>query len=531
MGLVEKFRFGKWRWDLLGVGASSLLFSLVTTPASGYFIHTDSASEVFVALSWSQNCWQFIVEKMTSVFVLTPLFILFGPNPLWDTITLAIVAAIGLMLVYETARELTNSSLAGLIAVLLLSAFPAYQFFSRVHIGYVLPFLLGGWLAIRHNHWGRAGFCFGMALISHFGAAIPVGLSVAALAILHFRPQKWKQWAAFGLGCLAPIAVVEGTFFAYLGIPLAWMRSTFLVGLRWSGVSNLQTSPIVLTADTLLWLPQTLIGSNGWLLSTLLMLAIPAPFLLRKEKNGAAMTAVALGAGLVFASIDILKPGLVARSLAPLYPIWVVSVAVSAHWLIERVQSLQVRRTIILIATGISGLMIIQTGQYIREFTQTPYPQLATWLQQAAEEARPVRYMGVPWVPIYFLEFQGTELLVNDDRWVESNTTGQDVLVFQDHAPPQVRPQHYKVTVIELDDTIDAAYPILTGEAAIPRRYEIWWPQLDSQPIGQQTLPSDGQVRYYYSGLGCSTPPPYQYGTMYFYQLVIYKFEQWLGLQ
>lgn len=526
---MKIFQTCRRRWDFIAVACASALFCAATTPASGYFVHADAASQDFMAVSWLHNCWEFLSEKMTSLFVLTPVFAVLGPNPWWDTATLAIVAAIGLALVYEMTRELTGAPWAGGMAALFLAALPAYQFFSRVHIGYVLPFLLGGWLAIRRGHWGWAGFCFAMAPMSHFGAAVPVAVSVAALAVVQLRPANWKLWAAFVAGGLAPILAVEALFFAYTGTPFAWTRGTLAVGLRWSPVNILAGGGLGLTGGSLTWLPEVLAGSNGPVLSAALALALPAPVLLRKDWNGAAMTAASLLTALVFAGIAAGRPGFVSRSLAPLYPLWVIGAAVTGYWLRSLFVAARFQSWVAAGAAALLGVALVQTGVYIREFTQTPYPQLEKWFQRAIDEARPVRYQGLPWTPLYYLAFQGTELLVDDERWIESGTTGQDVLIFQDQAPAGIGRDGYTIMAVTLDDTIDATHPVLTGEAAIPRRYEIWWPQESSQPIGPQTFKPNGQVVYYYSGSGCATPPPYGGGTLYFYQLAWNKLLRMLG--
>lgn len=518
------------RWDLLGVAGFSLLFSLITTTPSSYFVHADAASQDFMALSWINGCWEFLSEKMTSLFVLGPLFRLFGSSPFWDTVSLAVVAAITLVLTYELARDLTGSRFGGILAALFLSALPTYQFFSRVHISYALMFFTGAWLAVRRNHWGWAGFCFAMAPMSHFGATVPVGISLGVLALLYLRPAAWKPWFSLIISGLAPILVVEALFFFYTGQPFLWIRSTLVVGLRWSGVNGQPATSLATPTYDLGWLPHMLLGSNGLVLTLLLVLAIPAFFLLvRKDKVGSAMIASVLLAVAAFTFVAALHPGFVSRSLAFLYPVWSVGVAVMVCWLIERVVLLWLKEITIAAWLGVLILFLLQTGFYIRNFTQTPYPVLEQWFQRAIAEKRPMRYEGLTWIPLYYFGFQGDEILVDDPRWLETGQTGQDVLVFEGHAPANINPEGYTVTVISMDDSSDVIHPVLTGELIIPRRYEIWWPDGPSQPIGPQTIPAGGAVSYYYSGVGCATPPPYGGGTQFFYQLVWSKLTKLFG--
>jgi len=104
---------------LIGVSAAALLFWIVVTPSSAYFLQPDTPTQNYVALAWSQGCWEYVTEKMLSV--------------------------------------------------LLTTALPAFQFFSHTYLGYIAPCLLPGWLAAYHRRWGW-GFALSWLSLSTFQA-------------------------------------------------------------------------------------------------------------------------------------------------------------------------------------------------------------------------------------------------------------------------------------------------------------------------------------------------------------------------
>lgn len=134
----------KWRWDLIGVGFVALVFWLIATPPSAYFLQIDTAAQDYVALALTRNCWEFFTEKMLAVLLLHPLFWLFGPSPYWETALLAVAATLNGIAAYELARLSSDSRLAGIVALLLLNALPFVQFFNRAYFGYLFPCVLGG---------------------------------------------------------------------------------------------------------------------------------------------------------------------------------------------------------------------------------------------------------------------------------------------------------------------------------------------------------------------------------------------------
>ncbi len=517
----------KWRWDLIGVSATALLVRVAATSPSAYFLQIDTAAQDFMALAWTRGCWEVLTEKIFPVLLLAPLFKMFGPSPYWETFLLAIAATISTATAYELSRLISGSKLAGIIAVLLILALPALQFYNRTYFGYLIPCSLVGWLAAHHRRWGWAGLSFGLVAITYFVSLPVAGLSVLAVMIIYLRRETWRNWLVFISAGILPSVIVEALFFFYMGhiYPFIWTRLTFGLIWRLSGITK------ALSHSNWLWLIQTTVGSNGWVISILLTTGLLAPFVLRRHKTGLAFSLTSLSIGVFY----LLQAGLgrapvVPRMLAASYPFW----AISASVVLARGTTLappQLRR-------ATAGLMVIglwiaalQTSFYIREFTQTVYPQLEQWFIRAAQEHRPVRYQGNVRFALFFSQIYGVETLVNDKRWITDDNPEQAVLIFSSNYPPHLSSDNlsrdkYIVTVAETNTPSDLWYPDLASQAETPRRFELWWPTSPSKtPIKPDTPPDAAHdAAIYYSGSGCLTPPVYSDGdrprTLHFYQLV-----------
>jgi len=514
----------KWRWDLLGLGITGFVFGLATTDPSSYFLHFDTPTQDYMAATWLQNCWEHVTEKILPVLLLAPIFRVFGPAPHWETLLLIMATATSLATVYELTRLFNGTRLAGIIAALLLTALPAFQYFSRIHLGYPIPFLLLGWLMIWHKRWAFAGACFGLAITAHYNFWVPVGLSLLAVTLFS-RPPTWKNWLTFGLAFVAPLLAVDGLFFFYNGVAFEWNRSVFTEILRLSKLGTSTPNP------NWLWVGQTVIASNGLILTLILALGIFAPlFLLRRDKTSLALslTYVAM-ATLYTVQAGLGQAFLVSRVLASSYPFWAICSATVLTSLINSLRQVSLRRISAgIVVIGLAGA-ITHTAIFIRQFTQTPYPRIEQVFVKAAKENRPVRHEGNRWIPLFFAQTYGVELLTNDSRWIEANTPGQAVLIFENQSPSTLSRDNYQVESVEVSSTADTMYAGLTAEAAIPRRFEIWWPTGASSSIGKPSnMP---QYSTYYGVSGCVTPPPYIKKTLYFYQLVWQKLTGWLGLK
>ncbi len=176
----------------------------------------------------------------------------------------------------------------------------------------------------------------------------------------------------------------------------------------------------------LLWLPQTLLGSNGALLSTLLALSLIAPLLLWKNHKAFAMIVAFLGTAVFYGAVGATRESFVSRALAPSYPFWAMGAGVVLSWLVERLPKFkQIALSGVVVVLGLS---IISTGFYIREFTQTLHPQVEAWVLQAAKEGRPIRHVGNPWLALFFAQANHVEAvkqvlrpLVGDPRQVHGD--------------------------------------------------------------------------------------------------------------
>ena len=112
----------------------------------------------------------------------------------------------------------------------------------------------------------------------------------------------------------------------------------------------------------------------------------------------------------------------------------------------------------------------------------------------------------------------------NDEQWIQADTPGQAVLIFANKAPNTLSRTNYTISDAVLESDYELTYPALTYEAAIPRRFELWWPNGPSQSAKPDSIPDFSQTAAYYSGAGCLTPPVYSNGDqprqLHFYQLV-----------
>ena len=512
------------RLDLAAVGVVTLLFWLATTPGSAYFIQGDTPAQDYVALAWSQGCWEHVTEKMLAVVLLTPLFVFFGPSPHWETALLAGASVVSVVTTYELSRLLTKSRLGGLIAVLLLTALPAFQFFSHTYFGYQLPCLLLAWLAVQRKQWGWAGFWFGLSFVAHFNALVPIVLSVCSLFVTHIRYLPWRSKIRLVVGGLAPLVCVEGLFFMYTGDPLIWSRGILAVISKFSGATAAGLA--VVAHSNWWWLIETVVSNNGALNSAVLALGTLAPLVFRGNKTGAALGLSFLGAALFYSlQAGIGQSLMLARSLAVLYPFWVVCASAVLLFLTKL---LSASHRIYELAAGaiLLGLFgaTVHTGLFLRDFSATLQPQVAEWFRAAAAEHRPIKYSGSTWSAMYLAQAYGVELLVGDVRWIEANDPGQAILIFEGQAPTGLVSDGYKIESFLTKSTADTMYPALTVQAGIFRRVELWRPTRPSQSIKPTSVTNRENASFYYAGAGCYTPPRFMYGAMHFYELLWYKF-------
>lgn len=452
-----------------------------------------------------------------------PIYKLFGPSQYWETILLMLAAAISVALVYELGRLLSGRRSVGLVAALLLTALPAFQYFSRTHLGYPMPFLLLGWLAAYHKRWNWVGLSFGLAITAHYNSWVPAGLSLAALAVFELRPATWKRWVGLGLCFAAPLLAMDGFYFLYTGIPFQWDREVFKEVLRLSAIGAAAPHP------NWLWVWQTIVASNGLPLALILLLGVAAVFVTWPNKVGVALAGTFTG----LAALYTLQGGfgralLVSRILATSYAFWSLGAALVIGFLITRIPTGRVQQAAVAgVCLALFGLAA-NTLLFIRAFTQTAYPSVEGAVVRAAAEQRPVRYVGNFWIPSYFGQRNGVEALGGDYRWLDANAPGQAVLIFEGQTLTGLSQDHYQIETYSVDSQPDLIYPGLTEEAGILRRVEVWWPTEASQPIGR---PADMPINsVYYAGSGCVTPPAYANGQLHFYQLVWRNLLKKMGL-
>jgi hypothetical protein len=416
------------------------------------------------------------------------------------------------VLTYELARQFSGSRLGGLLATLLLLALPSFGYFSRMHIGYVMPWLLLAWLAVWCQRWGWAGLCFGLVLISHFGYFVVVAVSLAVLAALFLRPATWRRGLAFGLAAATPILEVEANFYAYMGRPWQWLRGVASAGYIWTGVRQ----GVVLHSNWL-WAPQTIFESNGVVLTGLLGLGVLAPLVFWPSRRKLAFWLALAGSVAAFAGIALLRGSFIARALGALYPLGAIAAAAVMVAAIRQLPEGWPRRFAAWAAVLALAALAIDTGLFVRQFTRSPFPAVGEWIREAAAMDRPVRYNN-QWVGLFFAQEYGAEILTGDDGWILADDPGQSVLIFERRSPANLTRAGYTIEAADVNAQIDTRYPALARDADIPRHVEVWWPSGPSasiRPAGDLE-PST----FYYSGSGCVSPPGFGNGTLHFYQLV-----------
>ncbi len=510
----------KWRWDLIAVGAVALAAGIASTHPSAYFLHFDTPTQDMAALEWAHGCWEWNTEKILPVMLLGLLFKIFPPSPYVETVVLLLFMATSATTAYELTRSFTQSNAGSWFTVLLLLSLPAYQYFARSYLGYQIPFLLLGWLAVWHNRWGWAGLCFGLAVTAHFSSIVPLAFSVVALSIFFLRAVHWKKWLTFMAAGAVPVIVADAIFFAYLGRPFAWSMGSSAVLLR---LSNYVADP----HPNWFWVAESMFYSNGLLPSLLLALGILAPVALRRNQSGLAFSISFMGwAGFYTIQAGIGRAILLSKILTPLYAFWAVGVGVVVWRIVNSLPLLSQRRIATSISIVVPAIIATQTTAFIRSFSQTLYPNVEQAIAHAAEENRPVRYFGSNiYAALFFARAYGVEMLVGNNGSASDTTLGNAVLIFEGHIPDAMDQQDYAATTFDITTETGASYTIFPAltEAAIlqasqSRRVETWWPSsAHSEPA--IFAASSGFPNIYFSGSGCVTKPWFGDGTMHFYQL------------
>jgi hypothetical protein len=297
--------------------------------------------------------------------------------------------------------------------------------------------------------------------------------------------------------------------------------------MRWSGAAGATSA---LKIFNLLWLPQTVLGSNGVLLSMFLALSLITPMLLWKNQKAFAMVVAFLGTAIFYGAVGATREMFVSRALAPSYPFWAIGAGVVLIWLVERLP--KIKQIVLSGVVIVLGIAILSTGFFIREFTQTLHPQVEVWVLQAAKEGRPIRHGGNPWLALFFAQANHVEIVSGDQTWIEDNQPGQAMLIFEGSAPTSLNREGYRIDAVEMNRKADDVYPVITQEAMLSSRYEVWMPTRPSEPIPPIDMARPQKsLTYHYSATQCVTPPPFGNGTLYYYQLVWKRLGERLGIR
>lgn len=517
------------RSDLLLVMALGLLAWIAFTPRSAIFLGPDTATQDYMALAWSQGCWEYFSEKLVAVWLLGPLFALFGADPLWETALLALFSMLTLAGGYDLSRRLSGSRLGGLLTALALLAVPGQQAYAHTYFGYIYPGLLLGWIMVVERRWFWSGVGFGLAFVAHFNTLVPLAFSgLALLLLLLLRREPWQALLRLIGGGLLPLLLAEALMVFYIGrIPPqpVWLLGTFAVIFRFGGVASSPDWAFML---------RHLLDFAGPFIAGLTLLGLAAPWLYRRSGETLAITLSFLATAAFFVVQAGTGSGLVlSRSLMPSYPFWIMAGALTLCRGLERLAAWPALQRPAWLRMALPGLFAaglslaaVDTGLWLRAATHTLTPQIGQWIEQAGEAGLPVKVTG-PWAAaLFYAQRAGVEALVADSRWLEADQSNQAVLIFHQPAPDTLDPRGYRITRLSLPPlTADDRYAALRTELQVVRHVELWWPLGEpAQTVRPASPPDMAFAAQYYRGSGCLYPPPYgENRDMYFFQLALQR--------
>lgn len=503
------------RLQYLLVVCGVILFRALTTPSSAFFLHEDTANQHVTAIELIRGCFMWTTEKWFPAFVLSGAYSIFGIQNWLEPLILMAFAAATALCVFSVTKTTTKSLLWALVAVVLLEALPAYQYFSRTYWGYTPLLLLAGWMLLMRDRWFWGAFLLGAAVISHFNAMVFVFFSTLILAAFFLRPSKLKQWGKYVVAGILPLFLLEIMLLAYMGpnpFPI-WTSGVYSVLTRLGGGAKLTTWK---------WLFEAIVGTNGIWLTLLLLPALVAPYVLRRDKY---LLAFSLS-GLFIAAFYTFQAGvlggtLLTKVLVLQYPFWAALAAISLAWGMQKIPQVSTWAGIGVLS--ITLVLMVDTGVFMRTFTQTAYPIVDGWFDEASEQSLVVKQVGgniMP--PQYFAQKYGVATLVHQADWVANEAAENAVLVFLSQASPNgFAPDGYSQDVLELP-ALSQRYPLLTAEASVMRYAEVWWPSSPTAaPITVREPLSIMDV--YFDGQSCIIAPQYGDGTLHYIQVVLGK--------
>lgn len=195
----------------------------------------------------------------------------------------------------------------------------------------------------------------------------------------HIRYLPWRSKLQLVFGGLAPLVCVEGLFFIYTGDPLIWSRGILAVISKFSGATVAGLAAVA--HPNWWWLMETVVSNNGASNSAVLALGTLVPFVFRGNKTGMALGLSFLGAALFYSlQAGVGRSLMLARSLAVLYPFWVVCASAVLLCVTKLLSASQRIRELGAgaILLGLFGATV-QTGLFLRDFSATLQPQVAEW--------------------------------------------------------------------------------------------------------------------------------------------------------
>lgn len=533
-----------------------LLVALGSMGASSFFLHFDSSLMHVEAVDLLRGCWGTAGSKPIVSFLLTGVYAVGGPHPVYEIVLLMLTGAVTAASLFSLTAHLSGSKRWAMLGTLWFVSQPTILYYTRMHMGYPLAaFTLGLLLYVRRRY-GWAGLAFGVAVPMHVSFVLPLGAWLAIAFVVGERPRRAADLGRLAAGLLLPLIVVDAVYFLYDGILFGWerkiIRDVLYHGPAYEGTG---AWPDVWRAISF---------SNGALNAALLLSGLAYP-LVRKPRVRLMDAAFVSGwVAIVFYTLDAgVRHGLIRpRMWSGAYPLLTVTATFTLMRLAARLRErLSPRAWPFARALG-AGLVALALPWTLIAHTldaaagsRTAYHEVSRAMAQAAEEGLPVRYFGRPDVGAFFGVADGVEVVTNEFSpdiisrdanavWVfEGEFAGPHPMLAKARSDSRIDPADYTISryahlvpyrphVIEerpiggRDLVALREQPYVRSPGAEAASLEIWWPRHPQAGAfeARNVLPGEGETFVvHYAGSGCLSTRPYGDGTQNYYDLLAQK--------
>lgn len=526
----------------------ALLIMAGTLGPDSFFMHLDTptlhqnAADLVLG-----RCWGPSGKPLITLILAIP-YAIGGPDPAWEILVEALLAAVLVAAFARLAARLIGSRRWALLASLYFISLPFVLFFMRMHLVYPLAFFTLGLMFHLEGRFTWAGIAYGLTPLAHAGFLIVLAAWLGFSFLLQRFPVR--SYLRMGLSMLIPIAGLEAIRFLFMGEPLAWTLGLFGVVQRHSRF----TYP---TDWRQVW--AILRAGDGWL-NALILLGGSAAYPLVRRRGDTHLDALYLAtwpALLAFTAwTGVLHREMIPHLLAGFYPLLAVLVVVTASRASEaaanKLRGYRISLSTFhfpLFAVAVSAALIIHALDAAAG-SRTAYPEIDALMARAAREGRPVRYFGNFHVGYLYGLTNGVETGINEKDIALITADTQAVLIFEN----RIGGQHRTLAALRDDPRFD---PTAYDETTIPGHFTVWRPYLADlgregtakllalpqawppvrwpgaptgsvsvfwprQPSGEfHARHEPEEVVYYYPGEGCITPR--RFGDQNYYEVLADK--------